>query len=172
MRRLEEKHKRLAEEILKGTPRYKIAEILECSRATMYEWMKDPDWIAYFEHLAREVEVARQQRLLPVNMKVAEAVEVALDNAIGDMQSGDKERISRSPSLHMLVEALKKITDIQRLERGLPTAHTKSEKADEKNREGAGTRLGRLLDQMVENDEGLEDPSETTVAETPPKVVN
>ncbi len=124
IKRLEEKHRRLAEEILKGTPRIKIADMLNVTRSTIYEWMKDPLWRAYFAKLAEDMESTRQQRLFPVAMKAADAAEQALQNTIELLVAKDKN----APSLSTVVSALKTVVELERVDRGQPSNITRTDK--------------------------------------------
>ena len=149
IKRLEEKHRRLAEEILKGTPRMKIADMLGVTRSTLYEWMKDDLWRAYFGKLAEDVESARQQRLLPVAMKAADAAEQAIQNALDLLVEKDPN----APSLTVMVSALKTVIELERVDRGQPSRISRLEKGGEPDAKAvlspAAQRLLGHLDDMV-----------------------
>ncbi len=127
IRRLEEKHRRLAEEILKGTPRIKIAELLNVTRSTVYEWMKDELWQTYFDKLLGEVEAARRQRLLPVAMKAAELAEYGLDRATQQVIDKDAD----APNLQTIVAALRVVIELERVDRGQPSSIKRTETTGE-----------------------------------------
>jgi hypothetical protein len=118
--RLNEDHKKLAEDLLRGTPVAQIARDLGKNRATLYTWMRDPTWLAYYAALAEEVSAARIQRLLPVSMKAAEAVECALSNAVTAMTNDDPLIRAAAPGLDILTRALKTVVELERVDRGAP----------------------------------------------------
>lgn len=153
IRHLTEQHRTLAEEILKGTPRTQIAKDIGISRATLYEWMKDPVWQQYFHTLAREVEEARTQRLLPVSMRAAALMEAALDQAIGKVEGGDSD----APGLDTISQVVKRLIELERLDRGLPTQHTRQDgKRPPASRVEANDetseRIRKFLDNMLSTD--------------------
>ncbi len=154
IKRLEEKHRKLAEEILKGTPRITIADMLNVTRSTIYVWMTDPLWRAYFAKLAEDVESARQQRLLPVAMKAADAAEQALQNTIELLVAKDKN----APSLSTVIDALKKVVELERVDRGQPSNITRADKGkgDEPQQplSPMAQKLLQSLDDMVKAEDG------------------
>jgi len=143
IRQLDERHRTLAEELLKGTTKAKIAELLGINRQTIYDWMKDPLFVQYFNSLAREVQMARTQRLLPVTMKVAEVLEAALDRAQAEIETGAEGR----PSLDAVSVVAKRLFELERNDRGLPTREEKaqSSKTDTASDERLLTALDRLV---------------------------
>lgn len=149
---LDERKRKLAEGILKGTPRTVIAKELGVNRGTLYEWAKDPDWQAYFENLAGEVEAARRKRLLPITMRAAEAMECALSNAIDAMLSTDLKARLGAPRLETVAEVLKKIVELERLDTGKPTSHTKTERKGEDPRKPSETesKLVKLVEELFD----------------------
>lgn len=156
LKTLNEKHKKLAEEMLKGTARSKIAEMLEVDRSTLYQWMKDPLWQRYFEKLASDLDEARGMRLLVTVMKAAEMTDLYLDHVIGELQSGDRERILALPGLDTVTQAMKRVVELERLDSGKPTSHQRTEKVDapaetSERRERAKGVLNRVLDYEEES---------------------
>jgi hypothetical protein len=127
MKTLTEPHKKLAEYILSAMPRHEICEKLNISRSTMYKWMQDPDWVTYFETLTKEVEIARHNRLLPITLKAAEAMECALDRAITEISSTDPDTSILAPKLATVADVLKKLVELERLDSGKHTSHRKTE---------------------------------------------
>lgn len=143
MKQLEEKHKQLAEEIINGTPRREIAEKLNINRNTIYLWMRDELWQAYFSKLVEEQDMARLQRLVPITFLAAEVATQALQNLLEDLQ----QRKPGAPRIGTVVDALKKIVELERGDRRrIP------EKSDDLVTEDLSPRAQRLLkslDDMV-----------------------
>lgn len=121
---LDERHKRVAELLLRGTLRTEIASSEGVNRTTLYRWMRDPLFLAYYEALANEIDSARAQRLIPVAMSAAEAVESCLNNAIKDLGSDDPIIRASAPGLETLQRALKTIIELERVDRGKPSTVT------------------------------------------------
>lgn len=144
IRRLEEKHRQLAEEILKGTTRTKIAEKLGVTRSTIYEWMKDELWQTYFDKLLGEVEAARRQRLLPVAMKAAELAEYGLDRATQQVIDKDAD----APNLQTIVAALRVVIELERVDRGQPSSIKRTETTGDTPTAELSPQARRLLDNL------------------------
>lgn len=144
IRRLEEKHRQLAEEILRGTTRIKIADKLGVTRSTIYEWMKDKLWQTYFDKLLGEVEAARCQRLLPVAMKAAELAEYGLDRATQQVIAKDAD----APNLQTIVAALRVVIELERVDRGQPSSIKRTETAGDAPKAELSPQARRLLDNL------------------------
>lgn len=155
IRTLTEQHKKLAEEMLKGTQRSKIADDLGVDRSTIYAWMKDPVWQLYFEKLAQDLDEARSMRLLVTVMKAAEMTDLYLDHVIDVLKTGDVEAINRLPGLDTITTATKRIVELERLDSGKPTSHTRTTKTEEVPAEVADRRARTkgLLDRMLDHEE-------------------
>ncbi len=117
IRRLDERHKTVAAELLRGTRRRDIAEKVGVDISTLYNWMKDDLFKAYMAKLSEDLEAAREQRLLPIVFLAAEAVEAAFSNALEDVQ----KRTEGAPAITTLVDCMKKVTDMERVGRGKPS---------------------------------------------------
>lgn len=127
IRTLDERHRRFAEEVIRGTPMTKIAEMVGVTRQTLYGWKEDALWQAYFEELARDVENARRERLTP-------AIEAALGLLVEQiahhrtqLEGGTSTDL---PSIKTVADVLATLVDKQRLEGGKPTAISRAERGD------------------------------------------
>lgn len=149
---LDERHKILAEELLKGTPRSKIAEMAGVDRTTLYTWMKDPLWQEYFEKLAGDLDEARGMRLLVTTMKIAEVTEAYLDFILGEMETKDPARIRELPGLDTITTALKRIAELERQDsRPSRPGATRDAPAGSKSAEAEtrGRNVKDVLDRML-----------------------
>lgn len=146
---LDERHKTLAEELLKGTPRAKIAEKVGVHRATLYEWMKDPLWQQYFEKLAQDMDEARGMRLLVTVMKMAEVTEAYLDFLLGEISTQDRDRIAQLPGLDTISTALKRLVEVERIDSGQPTKIARSDQGKETTVPPAAEKRGREVKSML-----------------------
>jgi hypothetical protein len=153
MRVLDERHKVAGEALAKGVRPKKVAEMVGVVRGTLYDWMKDPMFKAYVENVRVEIEVQRRERLNPLIDKAAEAVQAVLDNAVRDLKSQDPELRLRAPTVSSLTESLRKLVDLERVERGQPNTislqRREAERKEAEPQEGDDLVLG-LLDTMVE----------------------
>jgi transposase-like protein len=170
---LTEQHKRVAEALLRGIHRTKIATDEGVNRTTLYRWLREPLFLAYYEALADEIESARTQRLIPVAMAAAEAVETALDNAVRALKSPNPVERAEAPGLETLSRALKTVIELERVDRGKPSTVTESrlKKDDERP---LGKKAKELVDSLTkwteaENAAGV---PESPVAPEDPKEVN
>jgi len=84
---LTDRHRTLAEQLLLGTSRTKIAEQLGVARATLYEWMRDPLWQAYFQKLAAEREDAVSARMLVTIIRAGELMDAYLDRTLEALEN-------------------------------------------------------------------------------------
>lgn len=162
---LDERHKKLAELILKGTPRAQIAREIDVSRGTVYKWMEDELWQAYFNKLAEDVAAARKQRLMPVVTAATDALVTALHNATNDMNSGDVAIRAAAPPLDALTRAVKVVVELERVDQGQPSDIKESRASKERTpmSEGAKQLLDKL-DDMVESE--TETPTATAAEGT------
>lgn len=117
---LDERHKKLVEERLKGTPMTAIADELGVARQTLHEWWKDETVQAYYTLLKRDIEEARRERLTPV-----------IDTAVGllhDMlgffrrKLEDEKEPQGLPGIEAVARVTEKLIDKQRLEGEKPTS--------------------------------------------------
>ncbi len=153
---LDERHKTLAEELLKGTPRSQIAEQIGVDRTTLYTWMKDPLWQEYFEKLAGDLDEARSMRLLVTVMKLAEVTEEYLDIILKLMRDGGAAELPNVPGLETITSALKRIAELERHDsRPARPGATRDTPADEKSRAAAARNdaVISLLDRILERGE-------------------
>lgn len=148
LKALDESHKQLAEFTLRGVPLTQIAKTLEVERSTCYRWMRDPLWLAYFAQLSKEVSAARIQRMTPVVMAGAEAMESAFRNAIADLNSDDPVRRASAPSMKMIGETLKIIASLECDDQRQPIPSDPRPPADDVDNPGS-QRLLKALDDMV-----------------------
>jgi hypothetical protein len=149
---LDERHKTLAEELLKGTPRSKIAEMVGVDRTTLYTWMKDPLWQEYFEKLAGDLDEARGMRLLVTVMKIAEVTEAYLDIILKMMEEGGAEALPNVPGLDTISTALQRIANLERQDsRPTRPGATKDTPASERGKaaEQRGTQMKGVLDRIL-----------------------
>lgn len=149
---LDERHKTLAEELLKGTPRSKIAEMVGVDRTTLYTWMKDPVWQEYFEKTAGDLDEARSMRLLVTTMKLAEVTEVYLDIILKAMQDGGASALPDVPGLETITSALKRVAELERHDsRSARPGATRDQPASAKSREAEkrGRDVKGALDRIL-----------------------
>lgn len=169
---IDERKKRLAEEILRCTPRTKIAEQLGVSRQTLYKWMQEPEWQYYFSKLVSEMEAARRMRLMPVVLKAVELLEAHLDyqlRLLNDPQAAPDERL-QVERIGVVVDCLKKIHELEARDSGKPVGEgTGADDSKDDGKPRKRTRLESFLDTLLEED-AAHDPSEVAVAETKEKV--
>ncbi len=149
---LDERHKRLAEEMLRGTPRSTIAKDLGVDRSTLYVWMKDPLWQKEFTKQAEDLAEARKTRFVVTVMKAAEVTEVYLDYVLDELRTKDRDRIQTLPGLDAISTALKRITEVERLDAGQPTSIREERGATPAQAE-EGKRIKQVLDRIVKNPE-------------------
>lgn len=156
IRILDERHKKLAEHLLKGTPRTKAAEEIGVARQTLYEWMQDPMFQNYLEHLARDIEAARQQRLLPVNQAMVELALATIQRELDRITANDPD----AANLDTISQVLKRLVETERLDQGKPTVHTKKSGGnpgeEEVTDDAVGGLLRRLLDVKPEKEKDAE----------------
>lgn len=129
---LDERHRRFAEEKIKGTPLTKIADLVGVTRNTLYEWQKHPVWQAYYSALVTDVEKARAERLVPVIAKSVGLLGDLLDHYRAEVETGtiiDGEgRPHRPdvPSIESVARVTEKLVGMQRVASGEPSAITES----------------------------------------------
>jgi len=119
--RLEEKHKRAVELVLRAVPREEIAEELQISRSTLFNWLKDPLIEAYYQKLVHELEAARKLRLTPTFLKAADVVDAALDEAKRQLLSDDPKERLKAPNIQTLANVLRTVYSMERTDAGAPT---------------------------------------------------
>lgn len=123
IKQLDERHKRLAEMIISGKPRTmgERAQELGVDRTTCYTWMKDDVWRKYFEKLCADMEAARMQRLLPLVLVGADALECALHNAVKALRGKSPEDRAEAPGLKTLTDTVRVLVELERVDRGKPS---------------------------------------------------
>jgi len=109
IRILEEKHRLVADEIVRGIPERDIAANLGISRDTIGVWKRDPLFQAYLGARREELRAARLERMLPVSLKAAEAVEAYLRRLISDAQTTEDPIEGLKASL----QALKIVAELE-----------------------------------------------------------
>lgn len=113
-RALTEEQKRFAELLLRsGQPMTEIANQLGVNRATLYKWLQDPTWQAYYKQLLLDVEVARVNRMLPVSMAAMDLAQAALNQATEQIRTNSPD----APSITQVAEVLRKVHDVERSDR-------------------------------------------------------
>jgi len=150
---LTEDHKRLAEEVLKGTPKSKIAEIVGVHRATLYEWMKDPLWQRYLQDLSDAKDDARISRLQEVTMTSMELTEKYMRHMISILDQGDPALIAANlPTIDSLTSALKRVAELQTAIAG-PSRGREGDRAPDSSERGRDIK--GLLDRILTKEEPL-----------------
>jgi len=144
---LDERHKKLAEAMLRGRSRTQLAEELGVTRATLYVWAKDPLFQKYAARLAEDMQAARMQRLLPVVMGLSEVVDAKI---AFELQRVGEEG---APGLTTLVDCLRKVVELERVDRGQPSNIVRSESDTGEPATPTKTlELVRLMDRWSDND--------------------
>lgn len=167
IRTLSEAQKRLAEMMVKGSPSTarEMAEKLGVARKTLYVWRADPVFQAYHTALSEEVRSQRVSSMAGVNVQAVEAVSCALRNAVAALNAEDgKERVL-APSLTQLVDALRKLADVERVDLGKPSNISKSETVSTKEESPASRAMVEWLDKLAGE---VADTSSVTHAPTEP----
>lgn len=141
IRVLGERHRRAAEELVRGTPKSRICQLVEISRPTLYEWLDDAVFQEYVAQLLADLEAARRQRLLPLITKNAEALEQALQRAADEL--ADASRPVMPGTIKVLADTFKLLNEQDRLAGGQPTTITESRR-EPKPDEALLDRLDRL----------------------------
>lgn len=172
---LAEKHRKFAEEKIRGTPMIQISEKLGVTRQTLYNWEKDPVWFAYYEQLLADVEAVRTERLTPVVEATRKLLEqhLALGNSILEtvnetlpaaLASRDFEQVEQLramltdvPNPEVVTRMLDKLVGLERVERGRPSKITEARtaKGDVADR---GTQ--KMLGDAFERDQQPEQPGD------------
>ncbi len=172
IKQLTEEHRRLAEMVLTGKPRTmnQRAEALGVDRATIYRWMADTMWRVYFEKLCDDMEAARAQRLLPLVLAGADALECALGNAVQALNSPDLKERAEAPNLKTLTDSLRTLVELERVDRGKPGRITESRSKDEGAPGLPTTSRGKLLLQKLDELVATADAPEIPTGETDPSL--
>lgn len=121
IRTLDERHRKVAEELVKGTPRTKISELVEVTRQTINAWERDPVFIVYYQALVADVERARIERLTPMVESTAGLLKEQVDTWRAQLReavaSGDPDVIGATmklmPSIESVAKVLEKLLDKQ-----------------------------------------------------------
>lgn len=163
IRELTEKHKQLAEELLKGTPRAEAARKLGIGRSTVYTWLEDPVFVAYFRELVRDADAARSQRLLPVWNQAIELLSRLLQRSLDALDNPEAEP-DNVPNLNTVLTVFEKLNGIARLELGQPGSI--SERRESEGTKGKrDERIIALLDKLTQPTDSMPGDEAPTAAD-------
>lgn len=156
---LDERHKRAAEELVKGTPKRHVARDLGIAPNTLYKWMDDPLWLGYFTQMLEDFEVGREQRLGTVLDAQFDLLLECIKRYRDALVNGEADGIGL-PSLVQQVDAITKLANMRRVETGRP-----GEIMERRSEPKPDGRLHDLLDKIT----GKPQPRPSLPAPEPPE---
>lgn len=170
--RLDEKHKRIVELRMRGTPVQQICAEAGISRSTLHNYLRDPLMIAYSETLINEQAVRRSIRLDPAITETIDLYLATIREGLRQRSSDNPEERLKAPSLKDLVHAIQVIHGLERLDAGAPTTITESRSAPAEGVPPAASLPSRsllelLLDGVVVDGAGVHPLIDVTPTETP-----
>lgn len=165
LRVLEETHKLIAVERLKGTPNHEILQRFDIARTQLYDLLKEPLFQEYYATLQAEARAARERMLEPVTRKMATAMEALVDRMLEMIKDPNTRFVDPGKVLEDLVRGYAALTAIQRRDSGEP--------ADERRADfpapRTGRRTGRILDKGLDGTEDVGQMLKALSASTRPE---
>ena len=156
---LTDAHREFAAALLTGTPRAQIARDLGVSRNTLYEWMRDPLWRAYFQKLAADKAEAQSARMVITVMKAADVMDAYLEKILDAVENPQSAvavpgiQLGSLPGVDTISQVFKRLAEMQRLDAGQPTEHRKVETTGTSpEAKVRGRKVKGALDKLLERD--------------------
>jgi uncharacterized protein YjcR len=81
---LNERHYKCIEMMLKGLKYTEIAEKLKCSRQSIYDWLKDDDFVKSLDKCRQEIKTSTNNKVLSKIDTYVEKIEQLADNSPSD----------------------------------------------------------------------------------------
>lgn len=144
---LDDIHKAAAAEILRGTPKTEIMRKLNLGRTLLYDWLQDPLFSGYLKELQASAQVEREQMMLPISRKMAQALEAMIDRILAMLKDPEVQFVDPGKVLEDLIRCYAALADIQRKDQGWSL--------DDKRYKIEGTRGGRIV--AIEGPEGSDE---------------